>query len=452
MMIHERLEKIDPEIDSLIKNEEDRQCYGLQLIASENFAPVSVLQASASILCNKYSEGQVGQRYYGGNEYIDKIESICKQRALELFCLDPEVWDVNVQALSGTAANLAVYTGLVGSGGKIMGMDLASGGHLSHGFQSARRKVSASSMFFESKQYRCKPDGTIDYDSLARQVDEFDPDLIICGGSAYPDDFDYKRFREIAQDRYLMMDMAHISGLIAAGVMNNPFEYCDIVTTTTHKILRGPRGAIIYYRKVIRDVDVKTKIDQAVFPGIQGGPHNQKIGALAVALKLAKTKEYMDYAKQVYENAQVLGRELSNMGYRLVTGGTKCHFVLVCLDGIGGQEVEKACEVAGIYLNKNCILSDSSPLRPSGIRIGTPALTTRGFGTDDFVKVSKFIDEVIKIAIDVAKQTVRSPGMRFLDYDAFKVNIESDARLADIKQRIRDFMSGFKMPIFNYRG
>jgi len=454
-MIYDRLEVLDPEIDTLIKAEEDRQRYGLQLIASENYASVSVLQAGASVLANKYSEGQVGERYYGGNEYIDAIEIICKNRALDLFCLDPEIWDVNVQALSGTAANLAVYTGVVGKDGKIMGLDLASGGHLSHGYQTPRRKVSTSSLFFNSKQYKCSADGTLDYDAIARQVEEFDPALIICGGSAYPNDFDYRRLREIAGDRYLMMDMAHISGLIAAGLMNNPFEFCDIVTTTTHKVLRGPRSAMIFFRKAVvrngMEVDLKTLIDQAVFPGLQGGPHNQKIAALAIALKQAKTKEYMQYARDVCENAQVLARELKGLGYRLYTGGTKCHMVLVCLENIGGQEVEKACEVAGIYLNKNCIISDSSPLRPSGIRLGTPALTTRGLRADEFVTVAKFVDEVIKIAVDVAKVTAKAPGTNKIDYNAYQVNIEKESRLLDVKRRVREFMSRFEMPIFNYR-
>lgn len=402
-MIFEKLEDFDPEIYNLINQEEDRQIHSLELIASENFTSVSVLQVNGSILTNKYSEGQVGHRYYGGNQFIDAIESLCKKRALEAFNLDPEVWDVNVQSLSGSAANFAVYTGLVGKDGKIMGLDLPSGGHLTHGYESKTRKVSATSLFFNSKQYKCNDKEEIDYDELEASAKQFNPDLIICGGSAYVKEFDYSRLRKIAGDSYLMMDMAHVSGFILAGLMDNPFLYCDVVTTTTHKILRGPRSAMIFYKKTKTNEDgssinVKKLIDSAVFPGLQGGPHNQKIGALAVALKQASTEEYKKYVKQVLENAQVMADEFKKRGYKLYSNGTCCHMILLCLPGLDTNIVERVCEYCNISVNKNAISTDASIFKPGAIRLGTPALTTRGFGKEEFIKVVQFVDEAICIA------------------------------------------------------
>lgn len=454
-MIYKSLIEFDPEIDSLIKMEEERQRLSLELIASENFAPVSVSQAYSSVLANKYSEGQVGMRYYGGNEVIDKIETLCKKRALELYNLDPEIWDVNVQALSGTCANLSVYTGLIGKDGKIMGLDLPSGGHLSHGYQTKKRKISASSIFFDSRSYKCGDGEEIDYDALESEAREFNPDIIVCGASAYTKDFNYRRFREIAGDAYLMMDMAHISGFIAAGIMNNPFEYCDVVTTTTHKLLRGPRSAMIFYKKTKtlstgRTIDIKALIDFAVFPGLHGGPHNQKIGALAVALKQANTQEYRSYVRSVLENAQVMSEEFKRMGYKLYSNGTECHMILVCLKSVGGNEVERVCELANISVNKNCIASDKSPLRPSGLRLGTPALTTRGFGKQDFVRVCGLVHEAITIASDITRDCI-NPSTGSLDDVLFIERAAKDNRILDLRRRVCEFTSRFKMPLFDFR-
>lgn len=453
-MIYESLMEFDPEVDGLIRMEEERQRLSLELIASENFAPVSVSQAYSSVLANKYSEGQVGMRYYGGNEIIDKVETLCKKRALELYKLDPEVWDVNVQALSGTGANMSVYTGLVGKDGKIMGLDLPSGGHLSHGYQTKKRKISASSIFFNSRSYKCGNNEEIDYDALECNAREFSPDIIVCGGSAYTKDFDYKRFREIAGDAYLMMDMAHVSGFIAAGIMNNPFVYCDVVTTTTHKLLRGPRSAMIFYKKIKtlstgQVIDVKALIDFAVFPGLHGGPHNQKIGALAVALKQANTQEYKDYVRSVFENAQVMCEEFKRMGYRIYSNGTECHMILVCLQGVGGSEVERVCEMANISVNKNCIASDKSPLRPTGLRLGTPALTTRGLGRQDFIRVCRLVHEAVVIATDLTKSCMDATGN--LNITLFEEKAAEDRRIQVLKERVCGFASQFKMPLFDYR-
>lgn len=453
-MIYESLEKYDPEIDNFIKAEEERQRRSLELIASENFTSVSVLQANGSVLTNKYSEGQVGHRYYGGNENIDAIETICKNRALELFNLDPEIWDVNVQTLSGTCANFAVYTALVGKDGRIMGLDLPSGGHLSHGYQTSTRKISATSIFFNSKSYKNGENGEVDYDRLEKEAADFKPDLIVCGGSAYPQDFDYKRFRDIAGDAYLMADMAHISGFIATGIMNNPFQYCDVVTTTTHKLLRGPRSAMIFYKKSVcvkgKMTDLKQKIDFAVFPGLQGGPHNQKIAALAVALKQANSPQYKEYVKSVYENAQVMAEEFKKLGYSLYSDGTKSHLILICLKDVGGFEVQQVCERANISLNMNCIHTDKSPLRPSGIRLGTPALTTRGFGKEDFAKVCQLVHEGIEIAKDISMKS-KSPQSGEFDMSEFLQRCSTDPRINDLNGRVSEFACKFDIPVFNYR-
>lgn len=451
-MLYRSLKDFDSEIHSLIKLEENRQKNGLELIASENFTSVSVLQANGSILTNKYSEGEIGRRYYGGNEVIDKIESLCKKRALEAFNLDPEIWDVNVQVLSGSVANFAVYTGLIGKDGKIMGLDLPSGGHLTHGYKSKTRKVSATSLFFNSKSYKCNENEEIDYEELKAAVSEFKPDIIVCGGSAYVKEFDYKQFRDIAGDAYLMMDMAHVSGLILAGIMKSPFEYCDVVTTTTHKILRGPRSAMIFYKKSKtlsdgRIINVKSLIDMAVFPGLQGGPHNQKIGALAVALKQAATKEYKEYVNKVYENAQVMSEEFKTLGYKLYSNGTCCHMILVCLSDINTALVERVCEVANITLNKNCIATDKSPLKPSAIRLGTPALTTRGFGVEEFIKVVHFIHEAIGITRSVIERSTKD-GL--FSKECFEIEVSKDPRILDLRERICVLASKYPLPCLEY--
>ncbi|PIA51918.1 hypothetical protein AQUCO_01000052v1 [Aquilegia coerulea] len=291
------LEVVDPEIANIIELEKARQWKGLELIPSENFTSLSVMQAVGSVMTNKYSEGYPGARYYGGNEYIDMAETLCQKRALEAFRLDPAKWGVNVQSLSGSPANFQVYTALLKPHERIMALDLPHGGHLSHGYQTDTKKISAVSIFFETMPYRLdESTGYIDYDQLEKSATLFRPKLIVAGASAYARLYDYARIRKVCdkQKAILLADMAHISGLVAAGVIPSPFEYADIVTTTTHKSLRGPRGAMIFFRKGLKEVnkkgdevvyDFEDKINQAVFPGLQGGPHNHTIAGLAVALK-----------------------------------------------------------------------------------------------------------------------------------------------------------------------
>lgn len=444
-MIYKTLADFDPELYNLINQEENRQIHSLELIASENFASVSVLQVNSSILTNKYSSGEIGRRYYGGIQIIDGIESLCKKRALEAFNLDPEIWDVNVQPLSGSAANLAAYTGLIGKDGKIMGLDLSSGGHLTHGYKSKTCKASASSLFFDSKSYRCNDKEEIDYEDLEISAKEFKPDLIICGGSAYVKDIDYARLRKIAGDSYLMMDMAHVAGFILAGLMNNPFDYCDVVTTTSHKILRGPRSGMIFYKRIRTlgngtVINIKKQIDSAVYPGLQGAPHNQKIGALAVALKQVSTDEYKQYIKRVYENAQVMADEFKKLGYKLYSNGTCCHMILLCLPGLDTNIVEKVCECCNISVNKNIVSIDTSSFNPRAIRLGTPALTTRGFTKFEFIKVVHFVDE----AICIAKELMTDNNLSDIA-DA----ISNSEKIKDLKDRISKMCAGYPFPKFH---
>lgn len=310
-LLKEHLWIQDPELFELMKKEKRRQISGLEMIASENFTSLAVLESLSSCLHNKYSEGLPGQRYYGGNTYIDEIEILCQKRALKAFDLDPEKWGVNVQPYSGSPANLAVYTALIEPNERIMGLDLPDGGHLTHGFMTATKKISATSMFFQSMPYKVDPNtGYIDYDKLRESAKLFHPKVIVAGISCYSRCLDYKKFREIADENeaYLFSDMAHVSGLVAAKVIPSPFEYSDVVSTTTHKTLRGPRAGMIFFRKGLRSIkkngekvfyDLESRINQAVFPGLQGGPHNNKIAAIATALKQAATPEFADYQKQV---------------------------------------------------------------------------------------------------------------------------------------------------------
>merc|ERR1740139_2186691 len=346
----------DPELLNLIEQEKARQKNSLVLIASENFTSRAVLDALGSVLSNKYSEGYPGARYYGGNENIDQVEALCQKRALEAFHLDPEEWGVNVQSLSGSPANFQVYTALLEPHARILSLDLPHGGHLSHGYQTPTKKISAVSKYFESMPYRLDEEtGRIDYDAMERSAELFRPKMIVAGASAYSRLIDYKRIREIADKvgAFVLADMAHISGLVAAEVIPSCFPYADVVTTTTHKSLRGPRGAMIFYRKGQKGVDKKgnpimydleQKINFAVFPGLQGGPHNHTIGALAVCLKLANTQEFVEYQKQVLANSSAFANKLDDLGYTLVSGGTDNHLVLVDLKTsrkIDGARVER---------------------------------------------------------------------------------------------------------------
>ncbi|KGK35330.1 hypothetical protein JL09_g5520, partial [Pichia kudriavzevii] len=364
---------------------------------------------------NKYSEGYPGERYYGGNEFIDMAESLCQKRALEAFNLNPEEWGVNVQSLSGAPANLYAYSAILEVGDRIMGLDLPHGGHLSHGYQTPTTKISYISKYFQTMPYRLdESTGLIDYDTLEKNALLFRPKVIVAGASAYSRIIDYKRMKEISDKvgAYLLSDMAHISGLVSAGVTDSPFPYSDIVTTTTHKSLRGPRGAMIFFRKGIRKVtkkgkqipyELEKKINFSVFPAHQGGPHNHTISALSVALKQAQTPEYKQYQADIVKNASIFADALKTKGFDLVSGGTDTHLILVDLrsKGIDGARVEAVLERVNIAANKNTVPGDKSALFPSGLRVGTPAMTTRGFLGEEFKLVADFMDKAVKIAIDL---------------------------------------------------
>jgi len=406
------LEKNDPEIYQAIQDETNRQEFGLELIASENFVSRAVMEAQGSVMTNKYAEGYPGKRYYGGCEFVDVAERLAIERAKQLFGAD----HANVQPHSGSQANMAVYYALLQPGDTVLGMELSHGGHLTHG-----SPVNFSGKFFNIVSYGVNKDTeVINYDELRKIALECNPKMILAGASAYPRILDFKRFREIADEvgAYFMVDMAHIAGLVAAGLHPNPVPYAHVVTTTTHKTLRGPRGGMI-----LCQADLAKKIDSIIFPGIQGGPLMHVIAAKAVAFKEALTDEFKAYQKQIIANTVALSEALVAKGYRLVSGGTDNHLMLVDLrnKGLTGKDAQIALEKAGITVNKNTVpFETEKPFITSGIRVGTPAVTSRGMKTDEMKKIADLIDRAL-------------------------MNRNDDGVLAEIKGEVHHFCEAFPL-------
>lgn len=389
-----KLKKVDEQIAKLIDKEIERQKTTLEMIPSENHTSPAVREALGSLLTDKYAEGYPGKRYYAGLEYYDQIEDICRERAKKLF----KVVHANVQPYSGSPANLAVYFAVLNPGDTVMGMSLPHGGHLTHGW-----KVNFSAKYYNSVQYGVdQKTNLIDYNQVAKLAKETNPKLIWVGATAYPRVFDWERFAKIADSvgAYLVADIAHIAGLIVAGVHSSPVPYVDIVTTTTHKTLRGPRGGMIMITKkgIDKDPDLAKKIDKAIFPGLQGGPHENNIAAIAVCLKEASLPDFKEYGKQIVKNCKALASELINHGFNLITNGSDNHLILIDLrnKGILGPEAQDRLEKAGITVNKNSIPFDPNPpFKPSGLRMGTPAITTRGMKEKEMRQIASWINEVI---------------------------------------------------------
>ena len=405
------LKKTDPEVANLIEKEINRQKNGLEMIPSENFVSLAVLEALGSVLTNKYSEGYSGKRYYGGCEFIDEVEDLAISRAKKLFGAE----HVNVQPLSGAPANIAVYFALLQPGDTVLGMDLSHGGHLTHG-----HPVTYMTKIFNFVRYKTNAEGNIDLVDLRKMAISHKPKIILVGYSAYSREIEYAKIKEIADEvgAVTMADIAHIAGLIAAGEMSNPVPIFDVVTTTTHKTLRGPRGGMIMCKKKFAK-----DIDKSVFPGFQGGPHENNIAAKAVAFKEALEPAFKDYAVQIKKNAKTLEQEFKKMGYKICFGGTDNHLLLIDLTNknISGKEATIALDKAGITVNKNMVPDDPrSPMDPSGIRLGTPAITTRGMKENEMKIIASLINEAV-------------------------MNWQNEDILADIKNRVLKLTQNFPL-------
>ncbi|MBZ1348760.1 MAG: serine hydroxymethyltransferase [Candidatus Liptonbacteria bacterium] len=386
---------LDKKLNFLIKKEKERQKKEINLIASENFVSREILEILGSPLVNKYSEGYPGRRYYPGNQYYDEIEKLAQHYALKVFNLSPNKWHVNVQPYSGSSANFAAYSALTTPKDKILGMKLSSGGHLTHG-----HPVSLVSRFFKFIQYGTDKNGLLDFNEIQSLAQKFRPKIIVSGATAYSREIKFKKFGEIAKSvgAYHLVDISHIAGLVSAKLHQSPFPYADVVTTTTHKTLRGPRSAVIFCKKEFANL-----IDKAVFPGLQGGPHNNVTAAKAQAFYEALKPSFKKYQKQIVKNAKVLADSLKSLGFNLITGGTDNHLILIDIKSsfghknshINGLIAEKLLEKNGITANRNSVPGDTSPFNPSGIRIGVPAVTTQGMKENDMKKIAKRIYTIL---------------------------------------------------------
>ena len=439
MMLREQ----DREVHEILERERRRQREGIELIPSENYVSEAVLEAMGTILTNKYSEGYPGRRYYGGNEFVDEIERLAQARAKELF----GVPHANVQPYSGSPANLAVYLATCQPGDPIMGQNLPDGGHLTHGW-----KVSATGTYYRSIPYHVKADGYIDLDEVWALAREHRPHLIWCGATAYVRELPFEKFAEVADEvgAFFVADIAHVAGLVIAGVHKSPAPYAHLITTTTHKTLRGPRGAMIMVTQkgLDKDMDLPERIDRAIFPGLQGGPHDHTTAAMAVALGEAAKPEFKEYGRRVVTNAKALAAGLMKRGFKLVTNGTDNHMMLMDLTPGGpgrGVFMQEALDRVGITLNKNTIPGEpSSPFYPSGVRLGTPAATTRGLREGEMEQIAAWIAvvaeeiEAFKLPADTKE---RSAALK-----SFRQAIVENRRLAGLRDDVREFCLKFPVP------
>ncbi|MEK9147188.1 MAG: serine hydroxymethyltransferase [Patescibacteria group bacterium] len=437
------LEKTDPQIAKLIKLEEKRQTEVLEMIPSENYTSRAVMKALSSVLTNKYSEGYPKKRYYQGNKIADVVEILAQERAKKLFAVP----HVNVQPYSGSPANTAVYFALANPlKDKIMGLSLAFGGHLTHG-----APVSISGKYYKSVPYELGRDGLLDFDAIDKLAREEKPKIIVCGFTAYPRIVDFEKFAKIADSvgAYLLADISHITGLIIADVHPSPVPYAHVVMTTTHKTLRGPRGAILMVTTtgLRKDPELAEKIDKAVFPGLQGGPHDNQTAAIAVALKEASTPAFKKYATQIVKNAKALADELLRNGFDLASGGTDNHLILIDLrsKGVNGSIAAYALEVANIVVNKNGVpFDDQPPFYPSGIRLGTPAITTRGMKEEEMIKTGEWITRAIGAVKDEKLPEHKEKRNQFLK--EFKKRADKNKQLLKIAAEVKSLTKNFPLP------
>lgn len=436
------LKKTDPQIYNLVKKEEERQRDVLEMIPSENYTSSAVLEALGTVLNNKYSEGYPKRRYYQGNKIADEVEILAQERAKKLF----GVPFANMQALSGAPANSAVEMAVLKPGETLMGLALAFGGHLTHGAPKT-----FSSTFFKAVQYELDKNGKFDWKAIEKLAKKEKPKLIICGFTAYPRIIDFKKFAEIADSvgAYLLADISHIAGLVVAGVHPSPVQHAHIITTTTHKTLRGPRGAIIMVtnKGLKKDPDLAKKIDSAIIPGLQGGPHDNQTAAIAVALKEAGSTAFKKYAAQIVKNSKALAKELNGYGFDLVSGGSDNHLILIDLrnKNVDGATAAIALEVAGIVLNKNGVPFDTSPpFYPAGIRLGTPAITTRGLKERDMIKVAKWINDAVEEV--VGKSLPKDKEERTAYWREYKAKVWENKKLLGIGQEVKSLMKKYPLP------